>query len=88
MKNKFLKFILPMAVVAFGLAGAMHTNAMDKKATALIDRWGYTHLEGQNCVITNVMCKTDGSILCKQGTTQLYDFVSTTSCPNPLTKNP
>lgn len=86
MKNKFLKFVLPMAVVAFGLVSAVHTNAMDKKATALVDRWGYTHLEGQNCVITNVMCSTTGSTPCKQGTVQLYDFVSTTSCPNPLTK--
>lgn len=86
MKNKFLKFVLPMAVVAFGLAGAAHTNAMDKKATALVQRWGYTHLEGENCVQTNIMCKTDPGTPCKQGSIQLYDFVSTTSCPNPLNK--
>ncbi|AWG24727.1 DUF6520 family protein [Flavobacterium kingsejongi] len=86
MKTKFFKFILPMAVVAFGLAGAAHTNAMGKTAVALADRWGYTHLEGQNCVITNVMCKTDPGTPCKQGSAQLYDFVSTTSCPNPLNK--
>lgn len=86
MKNKFLKFVLPMAVIAFGLAGAAHTNAMDKKAAALEEKWGYTHLEGQNCVVSNTMCRTDGSQPCKQGSINLYDFVSTTSCPNPLTK--
>ncbi|MGC4041882.1 MAG: DUF6520 family protein [Flavobacterium sp.] len=86
MKNKFLKFVLPMAVVAFGLAGAAHTNAMDKKAETLVQRWGYTHLEGENCVQTNIMCKTDPGSPCKQGSIQLYDFVSTSSCPNPLNK--
>lgn len=88
MKIKFFKLILPMAVVAFGITGAMQTNAMSKKATALVNKWGYTHIEGENCVLTNVMCKTDLGTACKQGVNQLYDFVSTTSCPNPLNKIP
>lgn len=88
MKIKFFKLILPIAVVAFGLAGAMHTNAMDKKATALVNKWGYTHIEGENCVLTNVMCRTEPGTPCKQGVNQLYDFVSTVSCPNPLNKIP
>ncbi|WP_284653151.1 DUF6520 family protein [Flavobacterium terrisoli] len=88
MKIKFFKLILPVAVVAFGLAGAMHTNAMDKKATKLVNKWGYTHIDGENCVLTNVMCRTEIGPPCKQGSNQLYDFVSTTSCPNPLNKIP
>jgi hypothetical protein len=88
MKTKFFKLILPIAVVAFGLAGAMHTNAMNKKAVALVDKWGYTHLEGQNCVKSETMCRTEPGPLCKQGTIQLYDFVSITSCPNTLNKIP
>jgi len=65
MKIKFFKLILPVAVVAFGLAGAMHTNAMDKKATALVNKWGYTHIEGENCVLTNVMCRTEPPLVLK-----------------------
>lgn len=86
MKNKKLKFTIPFVVFAAGLIGAMQTNKMDKKATTLVNRWGYTHLEGQNCAITNVMCTVGGGSPCKQGTTLLYDFVSTVSCPNPLSK--
>jgi hypothetical protein len=86
MKIKLFKTTLPMAVVAFGIAGAMQTNAMSKKATALINKWGYTHLEGENCILTNVMCTVGGGPPCKQGTTQLYDFVSSVSCPNPLSR--
>lgn len=86
MKNKSLKFILPVAAVAFGLIGAIQTKEMNKKAIALVEKWGYTHLEGQNCVITNVMCTIGGGPPCKQGTILLYDFVSSVSCPNPLCK--
>lgn len=88
MKIKFFKLILPMAVVAFGIAGAMHTNAMSKKATTLVNKWGYTHIEGENCVLTNQMCRTQPGLPCKLGGEQLYDFVSTTSCPTPLNKIP
>lgn len=83
-----LKLILPIAVVALGLVGAIHTNAMTKKAVALVDKWGYTHLEGSNCVISNTMCRLEGGPFCKQGAIQLYDFVSTSSCPNPLLRIP
>jgi hypothetical protein len=87
MKIKFFKLILPMAVIAFGLAGAMHTNAMGKKALTVDERWGYTHLEGQNCINSNIMCTIAPGVPCKQGaSTQLYEFVSLTSCPNPLNK--
>lgn len=88
MKIKILKLTLPTAMIVFGIAGAIHTNAMNKKAIVIINKWGYTHLEGENCIITNVMCTIGGGLPCKQGTNQLYDFVSTVSCPNPLTRNP
>lgn len=84
MKIKFFKLVLPMAVITFGIAGAISTNAMNKKAEALVDRWGYTHIDGQNCVKTNVKCTTDPGAPCTFGTLQLYDFVSLTTCPSTL----
>ena len=86
MRSNLLKSILPVAVVAFGLAGAVHTNAMSKEATALVNKWGYTHIEGENCVQSNVVCKTEAGPPCTLGANQLYDFVSSTSCPNPLNR--
>lgn len=88
MKIKIFNLTLPTVVIVIGIACAIHTSAMNKKAVVVINKWGYTHLEGENCTITNVMCSIGGGQPCKQGTTQLYDFVSTTSCPNPLYKIP
>lgn len=75
-----------MAVIAFGIAGAMKTNAMSQKSVALVDRVGYTHIEDENCVATELMCTTNPGTPCILAGEQLYDFVSTTSCPLPLNK--
>lgn len=88
MKTKIFGAILPAAVIAFGIAGAMSTNAMSKKATTLVDVWGYTHIAGQNCLQSATRCTPTGATPCKQSGIQLYDFVSTISCPNPLTTLP
>ena len=86
MKNKFFKMILPAVVVTFGILSAVSTSAMNKKTVTLAQKWGYSHIEGENCV-RQIMCKTDPGLPCKTvAGDQLYDFVSTVSCPNPLNK--
>lgn len=85
MKFNFKKMILPLAVVAFGIVGAISTNAMNKKSTALVDRWGYTHDENGLCVDSEIMCSTNPGPPCLGSSSEpLYDFISTVSCPNPL----
>ena len=85
MKTKFFKLILPMAVITFGIAGAISTNAMNKKADFFANRPGYTHIEGENCVDVSVTCKNTVGVPCTLGGNQLYDFNGST-CPNPLNK--
>lgn len=87
MKIKFFKMILPVAVITIGMASAVSTNAMSKTAAAFANRTGYTHLEGENCVITNMTCKNTSGVPCTFGGNQLYDLNSVTNtCPNPLNK--
>lgn len=74
-----------MAVITFGIAGAISTNAMSKNASAFANRTGYTHIEGENCVITNVTCKNTPGAPCTFGGNQLYDFNGST-CLTPLNK--
>lgn len=86
MKTKFFRLVLPAAVICFAIAGAVSTNAMNKKAATLVDRWGYAHLEDTPCK-KEIMCSTDNGPVCKNTAGDiLYDFVSTTSCPNTLNK--
>jgi hypothetical protein len=86
MKTKIFKMILPMAVITFGIAGALSTNAMSKKSSTLAERWGYTHLEAEPCTKA-IMCSTIPGTACKNSSGDvLYDFVSSVSCPNPLYK--
>lgn len=86
MKINFKKVIMPMVVITVGVFGAFSTSAMNQKNKAFADRWGYSHLEGENCV-REIMCTTNPGLPCKTvAGDQLYDFVSTVSCPNPLSK--
>lgn len=86
MKIKFFKMILPVAVITLGVAGAMSTNAMSKKSSSLVDKWGYTHIEDEPCT-KSIKCSTIPGLPCKNTAgEQLYDFVSSVSCPNPLFK--
>ncbi|AWG24728.1 hypothetical protein [Flavobacterium kingsejongi] len=81
MKNKFLKSIASAIIIVFGLSGALRTNAMNKKAVALADRWGYYNLDGL-CLRSNTLCTTNPGFACKEGTLFLYDFVSSVSWKN------
>lgn len=87
MNINFKKVIMPMVVIALGIFGALSTNAMDQKKVSFVDRWGYTHLEGEGCV-RDIMCSTEPGDPCKTVSgDQLFDLeIDGVSCPNPLNK--
>lgn len=75
-----------MVVITLGVFGAISTSAMNQKTTAFADRWGYSHIEGENCV-QEIMCSTIPGPPCKTvAGDQLFDLEDGVSCPNPLNK--
>jgi hypothetical protein len=64
MKTRIFNLVVPMAVIAVGLAGALKTNAMEKSASKLAPVWGYKHVSApQNCERVQ-MCDNTGNFIC------------------------
>ncbi len=86
MKNNFFKIVLPMAVVALGLAGAANTNAMDKsgKSVAIM---GYKHISNPNSCVADQECSNTGNFNCTAADgSQLYAKPAST-CLTPLKRD-
>ena len=88
MKNKMMNLIMPVAMIIVGVLGAFTTSAMNQRSSSVGDRWGYSHIEGENCIKEDVMCTTLPGSPCKSlAGDQLFDsFDDGVSCPNPLNK--
>lgn len=88
MRTKFLNFVMPMAVVALGLAGAASTNALNESSEKLIPEMGYKHVSGVNPCEETVECSNSGSFDCTapDDGAQLYSKPDGT-CLNPLKRN-
>lgn len=84
MKRNFLKMILPMAIITFGITSAMTTNKTEttKKVAPVM---GYSHWEDEPCR-EEILCANTGAIPCKVGAVQLY-AKSGATCPTPLFRN-
>lgn len=88
MRTRILNLVLPMAVIAVGLAGALKTNAMEKSESKLAPVWGYKHVSApQNCEKVQ-MCDNTGNFICTSnidGST-LYALTpgNPASCPDVL----
>lgn len=82
-----MKVFMPLAVIMLGVFGAISTSAMNQKTTAFADRWGYTHIDGENCV-KDIMCSAIPGFTCKSlAGKQLYGLeLDGVSCPVALTK--
>lgn len=65
MKNKLMKVFMPLVVITLGVFGAISTSAMNQKTTAFADRWGYTHLEDEDCIDVEIMCSAIPGFTCK-----------------------
>lgn len=78
MKTKFLKMILPMAVIAFAIFGAFNSQAMDQKksTSALANETGWYHVLSTDPCISSTMCSTAPGPVCTvnaiPGNQQLY----------------
>jgi hypothetical protein len=88
MKTKFLNFVVPMAVVAVGLAGALSTNAMAKSNGRLAPVWGYKHVSAAIPCEKVQMCSNSGNFVCTSDIdgANLYAKPGAT-CPNLLFRN-
>ena len=86
MKKKVFNFILPMAVVVFGLASAFTTNVTAKSAAGSGAVWGYKHIAGAQPCQQVQMCSNSGSFVCKSNidSSILYALTAPNVCPNQL----
>lgn len=87
MKSKLMKVFMPLVVITLGIFGALSTSAMNQKTVAFGDKWGYSHIEEENCV-REIMCSTIPGEPCKTlSNVQLFELNQDgVSCPNPLNK--
>jgi hypothetical protein len=78
MKSNVLKIVLPMAVVAFGLASAASTSSSKPVAQT-----GYQRISSPFQCIAVQNCDENGNYDCKapDGTTQLYANAATCNVP-------
>jgi hypothetical protein len=87
MRTKFLNFVVPMAVVALGLAGAASTNAMNESTEKLIPVMGWKHVSGDDPCQEVQECSNFGDFDCTApGGAQLYSKPDAT-CLNPLKRD-
>ena len=84
MKSKLMKVFMPLVVITLGVFGALSTSAMNQRTAAIGDEWGYSHIEGENCV-REIMCSTLPGTPCKTvAGVPLFKLQNAVSCPNPL----
>jgi hypothetical protein len=85
MKSKFLNLVMPMAVIAVGLAGALSTNAMEKKSSTVAPVMGYKHVSAAIPCQQVQTCSNSGTFVCTSDIdgANLYAKPGAT-CPNLL----
>jgi hypothetical protein len=91
MRTKILNLVLPMAVIAVGLAGALKTNAMEKSESKLVPVAGYKHVSApQNCEEVQ-MCDNTGDFICTSDIDESTLYALTPdnpgSCPEVLKRS-
>lgn len=64
MKSTFLNLVMPMAVIAVGLAGALSTNAAEKSESRFAPVWGYKHVSQAIPCQKEQMCSNNGLYVC------------------------
>ena len=64
MKTTILNLVIPMAVVAVGLVGALTTNAMGKSGSKVAPQWGYRHVSVAIPCQQEQMCSNTGTFIC------------------------
>jgi hypothetical protein len=86
MKTRFFKVVMPLAVVAVALAGAVSTSAMEKSAAKSGAIMGWKHTVSNPCV-QDIECNARPGFACTAlDGSQLYAKPGVT-CPTPLTRD-
>ena len=85
---KRLSKLIPMAVIALGMFGALSsfTTSNDSKLTVNIPGFIKANPLGTQCN-TSVMCADDGGPLCTSGTTQVWGKDGSNKCVVELYRN-
>lgn len=83
MKSNVIKIVLPIAVVALGLASAASTSSLKKD----VNQMGYKRISNPNGCSAVQECDENGDNFCKapDGVTQLYAPAAT--CLTPLKRS-
>jgi len=90
MKAKLFNLVMPMAVIALGLAGAFSTQAMSKTGNKSGAVQGYSHFSVANPCRAEIMCANTGVLACTANGFNLYAKAnpsSSSDCAIPLTRN-
>lgn len=87
MKSRFFNLVVPMAVVALGLAGAASTSAVNENAEKLAPVMGWKHVAGIDPCEEVQECSNSGTFDCTAPDgAQLYSKPVST-CLTPLKRN-
>lgn len=89
MKTKFVNFVMPMAVVALGLAGAFSTSAMNGSEKGVAPVMGYRHVISSTPCEPVQECSNSGNFNCTASDdgAQLYSLSGSSNCSTPLQRN-
>jgi len=87
MKTNVFKIVLPMAVVALGLAGSASTNMMAKNKAAFAVQ-GYRQVATPDKCAIDQQCSNNGNYDClaSDNSTQLFEKIGN-NCDVPLKRN-
>ncbi|MDL2141658.1 DUF6520 family protein [Flavobacterium tructae] len=87
MKTNFFKFVLPLAVVAFGMTSAMNTSSLDKSDAETVPIMGWKHVSGATPCAAVQECSNSGKFDCTAlDGSQLYAKPIST-CLTPLKRD-
>ena len=85
--KRFSKLI-PMAVIALAIAGALSTHAMSANSKVAINIPGFVKANPLGTVCnTSIMCSDDLAPLCTVGTTQIWGKDASGKCVVELYRN-
>jgi hypothetical protein len=85
---KRLSKFIPMAVIAFGIVGALSSFTTSKDSKLAINIPGFIKANPLGTVCnTSVMCASDFDVLCTSGTTQVWGKDASGKCVVELYRN-
>lgn len=87
MKRNFLNFVMPMAVVALGLAGALSTNAMNESGKKVAPVMGWKHVTGPNPCEAVQECSNSGNFDCTAPEGEQLFSRPISTCLTPLKRD-